>query len=70
MGFLVLLISLIILANKFSNKQDKRNINNAFVICFMSYLIEMFSVADASQMFWIIIILFIKYNIIENKKMK
>ena len=34
----------------------------------MSYLIEMFSVADASQMFWIIIILFIKYNIIENKK--
>ena len=68
-GFLVLLISLIILANKFSNKQDKRNINNAFVICFMSYLIEMFSVADASQMFWIIIILFIKYNIIENKKM-
>lgn len=69
-GFLVLLISLILIASKLSNKKDKQNINNVFVICFISYLVEMFSVADASQMFWIIIILFLKYNIIRMKENK
>lgn len=69
-GFLVLSISLILIASKLSNKKDKQNINNVFVICFISYLVEMFSVADASQMFWIIIILFLKYNIIRMKENK
>lgn len=29
---------------------------------FYVYLVEMFSVADSSQVFWLIIILFLKYN--------
>ena len=37
-------------------------------ICFLVYLVEMFSVADSSQVFWLIIILFLKYNSLERLK--
>ena len=67
-GFSTLLVSIIRLSNKFSNKKDKSNINNVFVICFLVYLVEMFSVADSSQVFWLIIILFLKYNSLERLK--
>lgn len=67
-GFCTLLVSIIRLSNKFSNKKDKSNINNVFVICFLVYLVEMFSVADSSQVFWLIIILFLKYNSLERLK--
>lgn len=64
-GFLALIFGIIRSANKFSEKRDKANINNVFFICFIVYVIEMFSVADASQMFWLTVVLFLAYNIVD-----
>ena len=64
-GFLALIFGIIRSANKFSEKRDKANINNVFFICFIVYVIEMFSVADASQMFSLTVVLFLAYNIVD-----
>lgn len=64
-GFFSLIISLIKISNKLSEKRDKKNLNNTFFICFFVYAIEMFSVADSSQTFWLIIILFVCYNTVD-----
>ena len=65
-GFLALIFGAIKSSNKLSEKKDKSNANNVFVICFIVYVIEMFSVADASQMFWLTVILFLAYNIVDS----
>ena len=65
-GFLALIFGAIKSSNKLSEKKDKSNANNVFVICFIVYFIEMYSVADASQMFWLTVILFLAYNIVDS----
>ena len=46
--------------------------NNSFFLCFVSYVAVMLSVADVSQLLWVIIALYITYNGVtlsaENKK--
>lgn len=61
-GFVLLFVGLIKKSWKFGNTQDKLNMNNAFLLCFIVYLVEMLSVADSSQALWLIIVLFIAYN--------
>lgn len=36
--------------------------NNSFFLCFVSYVAVMLSVADVSQLLWVIIALYITYN--------
>lgn len=48
-----------ILANGFKNAE---NLNNGFFLCFLSYVAVMLSVADISQLLWVIIALYIIYN--------
>lgn len=38
------------------------NLNNGFFLCFLSYVAVMLSVADISQLLWVIIALYIIYN--------
>lgn len=42
--------------------KDSRNMNNSFFLCFVSYVAVMLSVADVSQLLWVIIALYIIYN--------
>lgn len=65
-GFLMLFIGLIKNAANLSERQDKKNMNNAFCLCFLVYLVDMLTVADSSTALWLIIILFIAYNNTEN----
>lgn len=39
-----------------------KNLNNSFFLCFLSYVAVMLSVADVSQLLWVIIALYIIYN--------
>jgi len=43
-------------------KPYSRNMNNSFFLCFVSYVAVMLSVADVSQLLWVIIALYITYN--------
>lgn len=45
--------------------KNSRNMNNSFFLCFVSYATVMLSVADVSQLFWVIIALYIIYNYCE-----
>lgn len=42
--------------------KNSRNMNNSFFLCFVSYVAVMLSVADVSQLLWVIIALYITYN--------
>lgn len=42
--------------------KNSRNMNNSFFLCFVSYVAVMLSVADVSQLLWVIIALYIIYN--------
>ena len=45
--------------------KNSRNMNNSFFLCFVSYVAVMLSVADISQLLWVIIALYIIYNYCE-----
>ena len=42
--------------------KNSRNMKNSFFLCFVSYVAVMLSVADVSQLLWVIIALYIIYN--------
>lgn len=42
--------------------KNSKNLNNSFFLCFLSYVAVMLSVADVSQLLWVIIALYIIYN--------
>ena len=42
--------------------KNAKNLNNSFFLCFLSYVAVMLSVADVSQLLWVIIALYIIYN--------
>lgn len=42
--------------------KNAENLNNGFFLCFLSYVAVMLSVADISQLLWVIIALYIIYN--------
>ena len=45
-----------------TNFKNAENLNNSFFLCFISYIAVMLSVADVSQLLWVIIALYIIYN--------
>lgn len=42
--------------------KNSKNLNNNFFLCFVSYVVVMLSVADVSQLLWVIIALYVIYN--------